>query len=96
MGTFPSLRHGNGMSAMTHATPPAQPAEPVRVDAERAVALADEAMAAACSGWRRDRRCVDQSGDRLAHPHPLCLHARYRYLLTLLQHGLPVDATSRN
>ena len=92
------MRHGErGLSAMTHAsTPPTQPAGPVSTDPERAVALADEAMAAACSGWRRDRRCVDPSGDRLAHPHPQCLHARYRYLLILLQNGLPVEATSRS
>ena len=82
---------------MISATPSTQPARPVTTDdPERAVALADEAMAAACSGWRRDRRCVDESGDRLPHPHPQCLHARYRYLLILLQSGLAVEATSRN
>ena len=81
---------------MMHATPPTQPAGPATTDPERAVALAHEAMAAACSGWRRDRRCVDESGDRLAHPHAQCLHARYRYLLILLQNGLSVEATSGN
>jgi hypothetical protein len=60
------------------------------------MALADEAMEAACAGWRRDRRCVDDSGSRLANPHPQCLHARYRYLVILLQHGLTVEASSRS
>jgi hypothetical protein len=77
---------------MTHATSPTQTAGPVSVDPERAMASADEAMAAACSGWQRNRRCVDQSGNRLPHPHPQCLHARYRYLLIRLQNGLPVRA----
>lgn len=84
------------MEAMNSATQINQPAPPVSIDPEHAVALADEAMAAACSGWRRDRRCVDDSGDRLAHPHPQCLHSRHRYLLILLQNGLPVEGTSRS
>ena len=81
---------------MNTATPSTQPAPPVSIDREHAVALADEAMATACSGWLRDRRCVDESGDRLPHPHPQCLHARYRYLVILLQNGLTAEATLRN
>ena len=84
------------MEAMNSATQINQPAPPVSIDPEHAVALADEAMAAACSGWLRDRRCVDESGDRLPHPHPQCLHARYRYLVILLQNGLTDETTLRN
>ena len=46
----------------------------------------------ACSGWRRNRRCVDEHGNRLAHPHPICLHAQYRHYMILLEHGLTIPA----
>ena len=96
LGRFRPCARGRRMSAMMYATLSTQPAGPVTTYRERAVALADEAMAVACSGWRRDRRCVDESGHRLAQPHPQCLHARYRYLLIRLQNGLSVEATSRS
>lgn len=47
------------------------------------------ALADACEGWRSNRRCVDESGGRLAHPHPGCLQAQYRHDVILLDAGLP-------
>ena len=61
-------------------------------EAEEALALAAAVLESACSGWRRNRRCVDEHGNRLAHPHPICLHAQYRHYMILLEHGLTIPA----
>ena len=63
-----------------------------RADAEDALALAAAVLESACSGWRRNRRCVDEHGNRVAHTHPICLHAQYRHYMILLEHGLTIPA----
>jgi len=47
------------------------------------------ALLAACEGWREWRRCTAPDGSRVAHPHPECLAAQYRYELILLENGIP-------
>ena len=47
------------------------------------------ALLAACEGWRAWRRCTGPDGSRVAHPHPECLAAQYRYELILLENGVP-------
>ena len=47
------------------------------------------ALLAACEGWRQWRRCTAPDGSRVAHPHPECLAAQYRYELILLENGIP-------
>jgi hypothetical protein len=57
-----------------------------------AAAIRERARAAllvACDGWRNWRRCTDPDGSRVAHPHPECLAAQYRYELILLENGIP-------
>lgn len=57
-----------------------------------AAAIRERARAAllvACDGWRQWRRCTDPDGLRVAHPHPECLAAQYRYELILLENGIP-------
>ena len=61
-------------------------------EAEDALALAAAVLESTCSGWRRNRRCVDEHGNRVAHPHPNCLHAQYRHYMILLEHGLTIPA----
>jgi len=56
------------------------------------VAWAAAVLKEACSGWTQNRRCVDEHGNRLAHPHPICLHAQHRYYMILLEHGLTIPA----
>jgi hypothetical protein len=66
-------------------------AEMEDVDAPTA-AIKERARAAllvACDGWRKWRRCTDPDGTRVAHPHPECLAAQYRYELILLENGIP-------
>jgi hypothetical protein len=47
------------------------------------------ALQVACQGWREWRRCTAPDGTRVAHPHPECLAAQYRYELILLENGIP-------
>lgn len=51
-------------------------------------AEADAALQAACPGWRRDHRCVDENGHQLANPHPECLAAEQRYRVILIEHDI--------
>ena len=61
------------------------------VDAPTAAirARAEQALLVACEGWRAWRRCTAPDGTRVAHPHPECLAAQYRYELILLENGIP-------
>jgi hypothetical protein len=52
------------------------------------ITAADDAYRQACDGWQCTRRCVDDHGTRLLHPHPACLRAQYLHDLILLEHGL--------
>ena len=61
-------------------------------EARDALASAAAVLESACPGWRRNRRCVDEHGNRLAHPHPMCLHAQHRHYMILLEHGLTIPA----
>lgn len=61
------------------------------IAALRAAAVAE--LAAACDGWRRERRCTDPIGRREPHPHPECLLAQYHHDRHLLEHGLLVPPT---
>jgi hypothetical protein len=47
----------------------------------------DAALAGACDGWRRSRRCVDEDGRQRRDPHPRCLAAHRRYVLAVLERG---------
>ena len=47
----------------------------------------DARLAGACDGWRRQRRCVDEDGRQCRDPHPRCLAAQRRYVLSVLEHG---------
>ena len=57
---------------------------PVAAIRERARA----ALLVACEGWRERGRCTAPDGTRVAHPHPGCLAAQYRYELILLENGI--------
>ena len=78
-----SMGIGMGMDVASRiATDVDAPAAAIR---ERARA----ALLVACDGWRQWRRCTDPDGSRVAHPHPECLAAQYRYELILLENGIP-------
>jgi hypothetical protein len=61
-------------------------------EAGDALASAAAILESACPGWTRNRRCVDEQGNRLAHPHPMCLYAQHRHYMILLEHGLTIPA----
>jgi len=50
---------------------------------------AEDALTAACDGWRANRRCTDDAGLRLPHPHAACLQAHYRHDVIDLDGGIP-------